>query len=158
AHFNSAYKRIRQNWFFHNPTRANVGSLGRVPEVPDDAITSPEYQVWRIKRGLLPEFLEILIGLPFFLELIEFHRVGAVKERLFFENLAEIPIPVLSEKAQLRVITRWHQAQREIGAARDRAGELRANLDRQFLIELGLEHVRPVGVRKAFAVSWEAMQ
>src|SRR5437879_4366014 len=37
--FNSAYKRIRKDWFFHNPTRANVGSLGRVPEVPPDAIT-----------------------------------------------------------------------------------------------------------------------
>src|SRR5258708_2829384 len=24
--FNSAYKQIRNDWFFHNPTRANVGS------------------------------------------------------------------------------------------------------------------------------------
>ena len=55
--FNSPYKRISKDWFFHNPTRANVGSLGRVPDVPPDAITSPEYQVWRIKHGLLPEFV-----------------------------------------------------------------------------------------------------
>ena len=51
SEFNSAYKRIRADWFFHNPTRANVGSLGRVPQVPEDAITSPEYQVWRIRNG-----------------------------------------------------------------------------------------------------------
>src|SRR6266702_1284028 len=82
AMINSAYKRIRKDWFFHNPTRANVGSLGRVPDVPPDAITSPEYQVWKIKQGLVPEFVEILIRLPFFLELIEHHRVGTVKERL----------------------------------------------------------------------------
>ena len=47
--FNAAYKRIFKNWFFHNPTRCNVGSLGIVPDVPEDAITSPEYQVWQVK-------------------------------------------------------------------------------------------------------------
>jgi len=26
--FNAPYKRIRKDWFFHNPTRCNVGSLG----------------------------------------------------------------------------------------------------------------------------------
>jgi type I restriction enzyme S subunit len=30
--FNSTYKRIRKDWFFHNPTRANVGSLGACPD------------------------------------------------------------------------------------------------------------------------------
>ncbi len=61
SEFNSNYKRIRRNYFFHNPTRANVGSLGRVQDVPPDAITSPEYQVWKPRAGLLPEFADILI-------------------------------------------------------------------------------------------------
>ena len=82
--FNAPYKRIQKDWFFHNPTRCNVGSLGKVPEVPEDAITSPEYQVWRLKKGLseplLPEYLAILIQTPFFLELVQFNRVGAVKQ------------------------------------------------------------------------------
>ncbi len=55
--FNAPYKRIRKDWFFHNPTRCNVGSLGIVPEVPADAITSPEYQVWRLKTGILEPML-----------------------------------------------------------------------------------------------------
>src|SRR4051794_30482524 len=37
SHFKSNYKKIERDWFFHNPTRANVGSIGRVPEVPEDA-------------------------------------------------------------------------------------------------------------------------
>lgn len=37
--FNAPYKKIEKDWYFHNPTRANVGSLGIVPEVPEDAIT-----------------------------------------------------------------------------------------------------------------------
>ena len=121
AEFNAPYKHIERDWFFHNPTRANVGSLGRVPAVPPDALTSPEYQVWRIRHGLLPDFVEILIRLPFFLDLVECHRVGAVKERLFVENLREIPIPPLSEAEQLGIVERRRAAQADIAAARERA-------------------------------------
>jgi len=35
---------------FTIPTRANVGSIGIVGDVPQDAITSPEYQVWETNR------------------------------------------------------------------------------------------------------------
>jgi hypothetical protein len=52
--FNAPYKRIHKDCFFHNPTRSSVGSLGHVPEVPKDAITSPEYQVWKL-RDLGPD-------------------------------------------------------------------------------------------------------
>lgn len=154
AAFNAPYKRIRADWFFHNPTRANVGSLGRVPNVPSDAITSPEYQVWKIKRGLLPDFLEILIRLPFFLDLIDCHRVGAVKERLFVENLCEIPIPVLNEQEQRAVVIHWRKAQREIAAVRKRVEKRKTEIDSQFFSDLGLMSPDAVAMRKAIAVNW----
>ena len=75
--FNAPYKRIAKDWFFHNPTRANVGSLGIVGEVPDDAITSPEYQVWRLKDIFLPEFMALVLRTEYFLELVAINRVGA---------------------------------------------------------------------------------
>jgi len=154
AEFNAPYKRIRENWFFHNPTRANVGSLGRVPHVPSDAITSPEYQVWKIKRGLIPEFLEILIRLPFFLDLIDCHRVGAVKERLFVENLCEIPIPVLNEPQQRTIVAHWRKAQGEIAAARERVEKRKVDIDARFFSDLGLLSPDAVATRKALAVNW----
>jgi restriction endonuclease S subunit len=101
--FNAACKHIEENWFFHNPTRSSVGSLGIVPKVPDDALTSPEYQVWRIKQGLIPGFVDVLINTPFFVELIQFHRVGAVKQRLYVSNLMEIRIPVLPLEEQMHI-------------------------------------------------------
>ena len=153
--FNSPYKRIRKDWFFHNPTRANVGSLGRVPDVPADAITSPEYQVWKIKQGLLPDFVEILIRLPFFLDLIEYHRVGAVKERLFVENLREIAIPVLTERQQFAIVDRWNTAQAEIAAARERVDKHRLKIDARFFTDLGLISPAAVVMPKAFAVQWQ---
>lgn len=100
--FNAPYKKVREGWFFHNPTRCNVGSLGIVPEVPDDAITSPEYQVWRLKENseLLGGFVALMIRTSFFLALVQFNRVGGVKERMYVENLRSIRIPVLSADEQ----------------------------------------------------------
>jgi type I restriction enzyme, S subunit len=152
--FNSAYKRIQRDWFFHNPTRANVGSLGRVPDVPADAITSPEYQVWRIKRHLLPEFVEILIRQPFFLDLIECHRVGAVKERLFVDNLCEIPIPVLSDRDQKQVINLWHEHQRKVDEAKTRIAALEKDTDSEFFDQLGLTSPDAIARAKALSVGW----
>jgi type I restriction enzyme, S subunit len=152
--FKSSYKRIRKDWFFHNPTRANVGSLGRVPAVPEDALTSPEYQVWRIRRGLLPAFVDILIRLPFFLDLISYHRVGAVKERLFVENLCEIPIPVLTESEQEAIVRQWHLALAKAEEGFKQIARRRKEMDSRFLMDLGLQSPDYLSVPKAFAVDW----
>lgn len=155
SEFNAPYKRIKKDWFFHNPTRANVGSLGRVPDVPDDAITSPEYQVWRIKRGLLPEFVELLIRLPFFLELVESHRVGAVKERLFVQNLCEIPIPALNTEAQKSIVRRWNEGKKRAEEKALKARELEQLVDAEFFAQLGLKKPGRASISRAFSVLWQ---
>ncbi len=118
--FNATQKRIERDWFFHNPTRANVGSLGRVPEVENTAITSPEYQVWRLRpeSSLTADFIEVLIRTPMFLELIRWHRTGSVKERLFVANLCEMPVPVVPLDEQTRLVDAVQDARRKIAAAR----------------------------------------
>ena len=123
--FNASQKRIKRDWFFHNPTRANVGSLGRVPDVEDNAVTSPEYQVWRLKEGslLTADFVEVLIRTPLFLELVRWHRTGAVKERLFVVNLCEIPVPVVPAEEQARLVAAVQNARRRITAARRELAE-----------------------------------
>jgi hypothetical protein len=118
ADFNAPYKRIRKDWFFHNPTRSSVGSLGIVPEVPEDAITSPEYQVWRIRNGLLTGFAAIMITTEYFIKLIQFNRVGAVKQRLYVDNLLSIPIPEIAEQFQREVADEREKALAAIAEAR----------------------------------------
>jgi restriction endonuclease S subunit len=119
--FNAAYKRIRKDWFFHNPTRSSVGSLGIVPDVPSDAITSPEYQVWRIKQDLIPGFVAALISTPFFIDLIQFHRVGAVKQRLYVDNLLNIRVPIFSQNEQLQIAFAREGALKQIAEAESKA-------------------------------------
>ena len=122
--FNAPYKRIRKDWFFHNPTRSNVGSLGIVPDVPEDAITSPEYQVWRMKRDapepLLPGYIACLIQTPFFLDLVQFNRVGAVKQRMYTENLMQLRVPYLPVADQQRYADAREKALAELAAAKRR--------------------------------------
>jgi len=127
--FNAPYKRICKDWFFHNPTRSSVGSLGIVPDVPEDALTSPEYQVWRIKHGLIPGYVDVLINTPFFIELIQFHRVGAVKQRLYVSNLMEIPIPTFPLEEQQRVADARAAALNRIALAEQDATEVATEVE-----------------------------
>lgn len=131
--FNAAYKRIRKGWFFHNPTRSSVGSLGIVPEVPADAVTSPEYQVWRITERLLDGYVATLIATPFFIELIQVHRVGAVKQRLYVENLLQIPIPRVPDAVQRRVALDREHALQAVAGAKARAEAARADVEAMIL-------------------------
>lgn len=131
--FNASYKRIQKDLFFHNPTRCNVGSLGLVPDVPEDAITSPEYQVWRLKQDiperLLPGYVACLIQTPFFLELIQFNRVGAVKQRMYTENLMQVHIPYIPVTEQQRYAEAREKALAELADAKRRLDEARQEVD-----------------------------
>jgi hypothetical protein len=135
--FNAPYKRIRKDWFFHNPTRCNVGSLGIVPDVPEDAITSPEYQVWRMKTDIrdpmLPSFVACLIQTPFFLDLVQFNRVGAVKQRMYTENLMQVRIPYLPVAEQQRYAAAREKALTALAAAKQRLATARKEVEAMIL-------------------------
>ncbi|MDA1278086.1 MAG: hypothetical protein O2960_29165 [Verrucomicrobia bacterium] len=156
--FNSSYKRICKDWFFHNLTRANVGSLGRVPDVPDDAITSPEYQDWRLNGELLPAYVEILIQTPFFMEQISCHRDGAVKERLFVRNLLEIPIPVVTLPVQRRIVAAWEAARKFAAQTAAKIEQLERDIEAGFLADLGLKAAQQTTLPKCFAVRWKDLE
>ncbi len=135
--FNAPYKRIRKDWFFHNPTRCNVGSLGIVPDVPEDAITSPEYQVWRLKEDipepLVPGYVACLIQTPFFLELVQFNRVGAVKQRMYTENLMQVRIPYIPLPEQQNYANAREKALAELANAKSRLIRAREEVEAMIL-------------------------
>jgi restriction endonuclease S subunit len=131
--FNAPYKRIKKNCFFHNPTRANVGSLGIVPEVPYDAITSPEYQVWRLHSGFLPEFMALMIRTEYFLSLVDFNRVGGVKQRMYYANLAEIRLPRIDLEIQKEYADRRMAILSTISKANESVKKRRAEIEEMIL-------------------------
>ncbi|MFD2174777.1 hypothetical protein [Rhodobacter lacus] len=139
ADFNAPYKRIEKDWFFHNPTRANVGSLGIVPDVPEDAITSPEYQVWRLTSGFLPEFMALLLRTDYFLSLVAFNRVGGVKQRMYYGNLAEIRLPLIPIEEQQRVANEYTLLLSKISKARTDLERRKGKIEQMILGTLKVE-------------------
>ncbi len=139
--FNAPYKCIEKGWFFHNPTRANVGSLGKVPEVPKGAITSPEYQVWRLTGGFLPEFMALLVRTDYFLSLVDFNRVGGVKQRMYYSNLAEIRLPMAPLKEQQRVADEYTSILSDIAAARSNLELRKLGIEKMILGTMKIEGI-----------------
>lgn len=131
--FNAAYKKIEKDWFFHNPTRANVGSLGIVPEVPEDAITSPEYQVWKLKDGFIPDFMALMIRTDYFLALVAFNRVGGVKQRMYYANLAEIRLPNVPGDVQQHYAGQRKQIVEKITLANQQLVQRKSEIEKMIL-------------------------
>jgi len=131
--FNAPYKKIEKDWFFHNPTRANVGSLGIVPEVPADAITSPEYQVWQLKDGFLPDFMALMLRTDYFLALVAINRVGGVKQRMYYANLAEIRLPEVPEDTQLNFAQRRLEILANINSANENLALRKREIEKMIL-------------------------
>lgn len=138
--FNAPYKKIEKDWFFHNPTRANVGSLGIVLEVPTDAITSPEYQVWRLKGDFLPDFIALMLRTDYFLALVAFNRVGGVKQRMYYANLAEIRLPEIPTEVQKNFADRRQEILANISAANEKLAQRKIEIEKMIL------GIRPVEV------------
>lgn len=137
--FNAPYKKIEKDCFFHNPTRANVGSLGIVPEVPTDAITSPEYQVWRLKGGFLPDFMALMLRTDYFLALVAFNRVGGVKQRMYYANLAEIRLPKIPAEVQKNFAERRQEILVNIVAANGKLAQRKKDIEKMILGSLPVE-------------------
>lgn len=134
AEFNAPYKKIKKDWFFHNPTRANVGSLGIVPQVPSDALTSPEYQVWRLKGGgFTPEFMALLLKTPYFLAVVAFNRVGAVKQRMYYANLCEICLPLVPGEIQKSFAERHGKILADMASSKGKMKEQGALVEQMIL-------------------------
>ncbi|MEX1666010.1 hypothetical protein [Zhongshania arctica] len=131
--FNAPYKKIEKDWFFHNPTRANVGSLGIVPDVQTDAITSPEYQVWRLKGGFLPDFMPLMLRTNYFLALVTFNRVGGVKQRMYYTNLAEIRLPEVPTEVQKNFADRRQEILANIAAANEKLAQRKLDIEKMIL-------------------------
>ena len=56
--------------------------------------------MWRLKGGYLPDFVALMIRTDYFLALVAFNRVGGVKQRMYYANLAEIRLPMVNFEVQ----------------------------------------------------------
>lgn len=93
--------------------------------------------MWRVKEGLrdpmLPDFVAVLIQTPFFLDLVQFNRVGGVKQRMYTENLMQVRIPYLRPDEQRRYSDARAAALADLAKAKARLEVARREVEEMIL-------------------------
>ena len=82
---------------------------------------------------MLPGFIATLIQTPFFVDLVQFNRVGAVKQRMYTENLCQLRIPYLPKAEQLEYAQAREKVLSDLNAARNRLAQTRKEVEAMIL-------------------------
>lgn len=112
----STYKVVKRGEFAYNPARVNVGSIGRLCEV-DEAAVSSLYVCISLDERLDGAFFDCWTKTQDFQREISRNLEGSVREYLFYENFSNIRMPLPPVREQQKIA--------DILAACDRVIELK---------------------------------
>lgn len=132
------------------------GAVGIVPDWENVVVTG-HFAVYEPDRTkIVPEYFERIIQATFFNAYLWRNKVGAEgrKEvKLDFFEAVKIPIPALA--TQHAILAEWQKARQAIVAAEENARKIEAEVDAQFLADLGLTAAPTAdAMPKVFAVHW----
>ncbi len=98
----SNYKVVKKDDFAYNPARINVGSIARLTSF-EIGIVSPMYICFRVKDGIIPQFIEHFFTTSYFFNEMQKRLEGSVRLCLSFEGMCNIPIfiPRLEEQKNI---------------------------------------------------------
>ena len=98
----SNYKIVYKDDFAYNPARINVGSIARLKHF-NKGIVSPMYICFRVKQGIVLDYLEYFFTTNYFCYEMQKRLEGSVRQCLSFEGLCNIPIyiPNLDEQQKI---------------------------------------------------------
>ena len=95
----SNYKIVHKNDFAYNPARINVGSIARLTTI-ERGIVSPMYICFRVRKGVVSEYLEHFFSTSYFFYEMQKRLEGSVRQCLSFEGICNIPIYIPSSEEQ----------------------------------------------------------
>ena len=98
----SNYKIVYKDDFAYSPARINVGSIARLKHF-NKGIVSPMYICFRVKQGIVLDYLEYFFTTNYFFYEMQKRLEGSVRQCLSFEGLCNIPIyiPNLDEQQKI---------------------------------------------------------
>ena len=98
----SAYKIVRKGEFAYNPARVNVGSIGRLRNAEEVAVSSL-YVCVSVDDKVDGEYFDAWTkSLDFYKETVR-NTEGSVREYLFYENFANMRMPIPSRAEQKKI-------------------------------------------------------
>ena len=100
----SVYKKVLKDSFAYNPSRINVGSIGR-QNVDDCVLVSPLYNVFKINKDkVLPEFVELFIKSNYFKKFVLSNTQGSVRSNFKISLMKTMNFPDLSISNQGEIL------------------------------------------------------
>lgn len=133
------YKKMQVGWIAYNPYRVNVGSIGIRTEEHLFEYISPAYVVFSCKKGLLPEFLFLLMKTDLFNKIIRENTTGSVRQNLNYSVLSnlQIPLPPLAE--QNKIIAAYNATIAQAKLYSTQAKDIDKQIEKYLNISLGIE-------------------
>jgi type I restriction enzyme S subunit len=100
----SKYKVVEPGMFVYNPMRLNIGSIGMVEKHRGIGLVSPDYVVFRcIADKLMPEYLDLFTRSKEWQAWVDAAGVGSVRTRIYYRELAEMPLMLPRIDEQRRI-------------------------------------------------------
>jgi type I restriction enzyme S subunit len=93
------YKIVKPGDFIYNTMRVNIGSIA-IYDGTENALTSPDYVVFRVSKYLSPRLLINFLKSDQGLLEIGANTKGSVRARLYFKALSEIRMPIAPIETQ----------------------------------------------------------
>jgi type I restriction enzyme S subunit len=88
------YKIVHPRAFAYNPMRLNVGSIAMSP-FDRDVLVSPDYVVFECDESeLLPRYLNHLRFTRYWMSFFDVAGSGSVRVRIYYDDLADLSIPL----------------------------------------------------------------
>jgi restriction endonuclease S subunits family protein len=89
----TSYKIVEPNEFAYNPARINVGSIA-FNDLDETVIVSSLYVIFSLDKSINNNYALLFIKSPKFNKEVRRNTEGSVREYLFYENFANIRIPI----------------------------------------------------------------
>lgn len=118
------YKAVAKHDFAYNPMRINVGSIA-MWEGDGEVLVSPDYVVFRCGPDLDPEFLNHYRTSHQWDQFVTKAGGGSVRVRIYFSDLAELPLKLPSVEEQKAIAAVLNTQDREIGLLQKKLDALR---------------------------------
>lgn len=115
----SRYLKVKHNWFAYNPMRINVGSIGWAEQESQTGVISPDYVVFSCTARVDPKLVYLFLRSAVGLQAINMETAGSVRERLYFDALARIEMPLPPAAEQQRVVAQIEGLVAQIDEARN---------------------------------------
>lgn len=87
------YKILDPGMFTYNPMRLNIGSIGFCDRNRDVGLVSSDYIVFKCREDkVIPEFIDLMTRTKTWQAWVDSAGVGSVRTRIYYRELAEMPI------------------------------------------------------------------